>query len=567
MDERAGPLTERAFWAGAGAATVAVAAFLGARLHAWPPHEDETLALFVGSKPFGAMLHVVLGQRGGAPLHFVVVHLVSLVSPTLTALRLISVFFAVASIPVVALLLRRLVGDRAALLATALVAASWVTLFHGIYGRMYSLFLFVSALSFLALLRALERRTAVSYALWGLAMLATLACHQYGAFLLAVQVVFAFLVRRREPFPLRAPLLALAAVVALAAPFWRSNLVLASRFEVGIGGGGRQLGGPLPVLEYLRSALGDFVAGWLPLFVLVAALGVLGLAVLWRERPRTALLVGLVFLVPTAGLMLARVGGSASAPETRHLIFALPFFAALVGAALAWLAQRAGERAPSVLALSGAALVAAELAWGWATTPTLYAGEPAKRAAAREQAEAWLAATSRPTDVLFGYDPLYLGAKERGGAIGDTIVPRADPKLALDTLLDARQPLGRAVWVLDASDGSRIVNNASRRLTIQNRSPGPGFETRAFGPFLIVRTTGPAGSVEQYLEDTLVVQRMGAVDLGVPSSPVNYNTAATALDRLERQTSAARGVRGPRAAPASARAPARGSPSRSRTRA
>jgi hypothetical protein len=32
-------------------------------------------------------------------------------------------------------------------------------LFHGVYGRMYSLFLFTSALSFLALLHAIERRT------------------------------------------------------------------------------------------------------------------------------------------------------------------------------------------------------------------------------------------------------------------------------------------------------------------------------------------------------------------------------------------------------------------------
>lgn len=524
--------TSRAFWLGTTAATAGVGAFLGAQLRAWPPHEDETLALFVGSQPFGEMLHTVLGERGGAPLHFLLVHLVSQVSPTLTALRLISLVFAVASIPAVAMLARRLVGRSAGLIATLIVAASWVTLFHGVYGRMYSLFLFVSALSFLALLQALERKEAGSWALWALAMLATLASHQYGAFILTVQVVFALLVYRREPFGLRAPALALLAVVGLALPVWRSNLVLASRFDVGVGSGGTQLGGPLPVLEYLRSALGDFVAGWVGVFAAVAALAALGLVVLARARPHTALLVGLTFAIPAVGLMLARVGGSASTPETRHLIFALPFFAMLVGTAVVVLARRAGPHVGTALALSATVLVAVEIAWGWSTTPTLYAGEPAKRREAREQAAEWLAARLRPTDVLFAYDPLYLGARELGAPTGQIIVPRADPKLAAKALTEAGHPLGRGVWVLDASDGSRIVNNSSTRLSIQRRAPGPGFEYQAFGPFLVLISTEPTRTAERFLEDTLAIQAMGLVDLGVPSSPVNYHTAVAALGQV-----------------------------------
>ena len=126
-----------------------------------------------------------------------------------------------------------------------------------------------------------------------------------------------------------------------------------------------------------------------------------------------------------------------------------------------------------MLALSVAGLIAAELAWGWASTPTLYAGEPIKRKQAREEAEAWLAETSRPDDVFFGYDPLYLGARERGADVGAIVVPRADPKLALKALTSQADPLGRGVWVLDASDGSRIVSNTSQRLEISDRSPGP----------------------------------------------------------------------------------------------
>ena len=114
----------RAFRVGIGCATAGVAAFLLAQLHAWPPHEDETLALFIGQQPLGDMLDTVLGERGGAPLHFLLVHLVASVSPTLTGLRLLSVLFAVASIPVVAFLLARLTDRRTSLIATVIVAAS-----------------------------------------------------------------------------------------------------------------------------------------------------------------------------------------------------------------------------------------------------------------------------------------------------------------------------------------------------------------------------------------------------------------------------------------------------------
>jgi hypothetical protein len=287
------------------------------------------------------------------------------------------------------------------------------------------------------------------------------------------------------------------------------------------------------VLEYLRSTLGDFVAGWLVVFALVCALAAYGILTLARERRRSAFLAVLVFAVPTVGLMLARVGGSASAPETRHLVFALPFFALLLATGLVGLTRRAGPKAPAALALSVTGLAAAQIAWGWNTTPTLYAGEPDRRQAAREAAARWLAATGRPSDVLFGYDPLYLGAREEGGELGETIVPRADPKLALRTLLDAPKPLGRGVWVLDASDGSRITNNHSQRLEIDNLSPGPQFETQAFGPFLIVRTRAPTRTAAAFLRDTVRVQAVGYWYLGVPSSPVNYNTARVALDSLE----------------------------------
>ena len=534
-------MSVRAFRIWIACATAGVLAFLLARLSAWPPHEDETLALFVAGQPLDEMLGTVLGERGGAPLHFLLVHAVATISPTLTALRLLSIVFAVASIPVIALLLARLTDRRTSLVATILVAASWVTLFHGIYGRMYSLFLFASALSFLAFIRAISDNRKWNWALWAVATLATIATHQYGAFVLAIQIVYLGIARWRGQARLVPGLVAIGAVLLGAIPVWRSTLVLATRFEVGLGGEGGQLGGPWPVLTYLRSAFGDFLAGWTVVFVIVALVAVVGLVALARERAMGAVLVGLVVVVPAAGLAVASAQGSANAPETRHLIFALPFFMLIVAVGLQRAVRLAGARAPAALSLSVALVVAAELAWGWETTPTLYAGEPPRRADARASAEAWLAATSRPSDVLFGYDPLYLGAREQGGAIGETVVPRADAKLALDALLEAESPLGRGVWVLDRSDGSRTVSNWSRLLEIDDVSPGTQFETRVFGPFLVIRTREPTETPARFLLDTIRVQRTQLVPAypfaywDIANAGINDSTAKAALERLREE--------------------------------
>src|SRR5688572_27510501 len=139
----------RLFGLGVVACTVAAATFLAVQLDAWPPHEDETLALFIGRQSLGDMFDTVLGNRGGAPLHFLVAWMVAHLGGGLMVLRACSAAFAVASIPVCALLARRLAGRRAALVASVIVAGSWLFLFHGTFGRMYSLFLLTSTASYL----------------------------------------------------------------------------------------------------------------------------------------------------------------------------------------------------------------------------------------------------------------------------------------------------------------------------------------------------------------------------------------------------------------------------------
>jgi hypothetical protein len=520
-------LAERWFVIGVGACTAGVALFLSLRLTAWPPHEDETLALFIGRRPLDDVLATVLNQRGGAPLHFLFAWAVAHLGGGLVGLRAVSAVFAVASVPLVALLSARLAGRRTALVATVLLSTSWMLLFHGVYGRMYSIFLVTSVLSFLALLEATEHGGARRWALWSGATLLCIAAHPYGALVLASQVVYMAAARAR----LREAAIAVTAVIVLGNPFWRTDLVLAGRFDVGVGGGGEKLGSPLDVARYLKTTLGDFTAGYAPALALVAALGVVGAVVLARTRPRSALLVGAVVVVPSLFLVAGRFGQSA-APEPRHLIFVAPFALTIVAAGVLRATRSLGRHALVATVALVAFLVVLESAWGWKLTPDLYRGEPSARVEARNAAAAWLARTTRPDDVLFGYDPLFLQAWRRGGRLSQRVVPRADARLALKALQAEPQPLGRGVWVFDTSD----TGNASRRLRAPLRVPQPraDFEARTFGPFLVVRTVKPTGTVRNYLSLARRAQLTGK-SIAVGDADTNLLTVLAASGRLADQ--------------------------------
>ena len=71
-----------ALWIGVGAVTAAASAFLLHQLMAWPPHEDETLALFVGRDSLAGVVEHVTRDRGGAPLHFLFAYAVALTELT-----------------------------------------------------------------------------------------------------------------------------------------------------------------------------------------------------------------------------------------------------------------------------------------------------------------------------------------------------------------------------------------------------------------------------------------------------------------------------------------------------
>ena len=512
------------FWIGTAAVTVALAGVLTWFLERWPPHEDETLALFVGRSSFGDLLHTVVAERGGAPLHFVFAWIVVHLGGGLNGLRVVSLVFAVASVPLIALLGVRLANRAAGVVAALLASATWVLIFHGIYGRMYSLFLLTSLLSFLALLSALDNGGRRRFALWGVALVLLLATHPYAVLVVGAQLLYVVLRRQH----IREALTTLGAVAVVGIPFWWADIVLRNRFDVGVGGGGEKLGSPGSVLHYLWWVSGDFSAGHGVSSAPVLLLALAGAVLLARRRRDRLLLVACVIAVPALAFTVATLGSSTS-PEARHLIFALPFFSVLLALPLVELGRLRPPLTAALAAVAVAALLVGELRWAHDKTPRLFDGDPASANQARNAAAAWLAATARPDDVLLGYEPLYLRAWEKNRSFSTHAIPRADPALFAAALNEVPEPLGRGIWVFDASD----TTNVWERQTIPFALPKPEsmFEGRRYGPYLVIRSRGPLETRAHYLKVSTTVMRLGR-DLRISDADVNLRTMLQAESRL-----------------------------------
>src|SRR5438093_10249313 len=156
-----------------------------------PWHEDEAVAGLISAQPLADLLHTVLLDRGGAPLHFLLTHTAFAFDGSPQTLRWLSLVLALATIPLCYDLARRLAGQFAGLTAALLAATSQLLTVYATFGRMYSLFACTSALALDLFVRALDRPRRRTLAAATAAALLTILVHPFGVFIFGAALAVA----------------------------------------------------------------------------------------------------------------------------------------------------------------------------------------------------------------------------------------------------------------------------------------------------------------------------------------------------------------------------------------
>jgi len=390
--------------AAAGVAVAAGTALLFARIApdvgAKPIWIDEAIAGLIAARPLPEVLETVLWDRGGAPLHFVLAHVAFGFDASPEALRWLSVVFALATPVLTFDLGRRLAGPLAGSVSALVVAVSSLLWVYGSVGRMYALLAFAGALAADLFVRALQLRTpgAAYVAAAGAWLLP--AVHPYGGIVAAVEALVALALWRGRPLR---PALPVVLIGLAALPFLLADLRLAGRFSVGASGEGRvaSLG---RAWDLLTATLGGFAGEDSLALAFFVALGLAGIAVIVRREPA---FVAFACLALAAPLVLLVAGRSEETVRlaTRHLMFALPLWAALIGVGAARAARDLVPPA-QLLFVAVLATLAAVAASDRADPRFLPEGRPRNLA----EPARWLEAQVRPGDVLFPYSPVFLAA-------------------------------------------------------------------------------------------------------------------------------------------------------------
>jgi hypothetical protein len=178
--------------------------------------ETFTFADIVGKSLAQVVANVHTGAENSPPLFFIFAFACAKLANQAVWIRLPSIFFGAAILPVIYLIGRDTVGRVAGAAAAAIVALSPFSMYYGVEARPYATMAFFTALSTWALLRAVDRGDRGWWALYVVA--AALACysHYTCAFVLVVQGAWSLWACRDR---VRAPLLAHLLVLVLYVPW------------------------------------------------------------------------------------------------------------------------------------------------------------------------------------------------------------------------------------------------------------------------------------------------------------------------------------------------------------
>lgn len=304
-------------WLGA-AAAVAVATGLGLyHLGSRSLWGDEAFSVTLARKPFGEFWHVVATSQANMSLYYVLLHGWVKLGDGEAAARALSLLAGVAAVAVLYVAAERLFGHTVATLAALLLAVNAFFLRYAQEARSYALVLLLTTVATLLFLRLAERDgLGVGYvAVGALALYA----HFFAAFVLLGHLLALAIARR----PLRAQLLRLGAIGALAVP-----LALFALFRDE--GQVSHLVRPTPT--YVVDTLQELAGGTRLLLVLYVAAVVAAGAALLRRLDWPLVVAATWAATPVVSALVVSIGKPLFAP--RFLIVALPGIVLLVAIGL-----------------------------------------------------------------------------------------------------------------------------------------------------------------------------------------------------------------------------------------
>lgn len=179
---------------------------------------DESLSLKEAQLPLGTMVGNLLRWDVHPPLYYTFLHVwVWLTGTGVFALRLPSVIFGTAAVPLLYVVARRFTSERGATFAAAIGAASPFWVWHSDDARMYTLLLVLALAALWRLFVAYERNRPRDWVVYGLVTAVSLYSHYFAILMLPVQAVWLLSQRPPRAVVLRRWLPAVAGAVSLLA--------------------------------------------------------------------------------------------------------------------------------------------------------------------------------------------------------------------------------------------------------------------------------------------------------------------------------------------------------------
>ena len=157
---------------------------------------DEAASVALARIPWRQFAQVWWLQEGNMTAYYLLLRPWLHLGQSEAWIRLLSVGFGVAAIPLLFLLARRPTNDTTALIAAALLAVNPAHVYYSQEARSYSMLICFVLLSWLFFLRALSAESSGrDWALWIIFSVVAVYCHYFAALVIAAQIVWVVLLR------------------------------------------------------------------------------------------------------------------------------------------------------------------------------------------------------------------------------------------------------------------------------------------------------------------------------------------------------------------------------------